>query len=413
MARHTWFALGLIPTAGFSLAACDARVRLVDPAASTAEPTVLTLVAADTALGQRAGWTPGIPWTEVFVRRDEDPTVLSLTADSQGVLSLPGLPAADYWVWAERHPGGAELAAPVLAPPALGGGRRGGIGSGAQRALELRGQDDASLVISEFSYALLPVSVFGDGVNYSFHWYIELYNNSDTTIYLDGKIVGAAFNYDLDAPLWPCSETAALRNEPRGVWAQRFQAFPGSGHDYPLAPGRTAVIAEQAIDHGTVYPGLPDLSNADFQFYWPTRALNPAVPTMLPIQLSTGALQTMFYLGPEAPFVAGPVDIGSLERTHAKYQGDFVLFPRTVILDLAVLYKTSSAGPPSVAALCETLVDPSLDALGAFVRPSSNQSDDYLLSAQRTLLPDGRHLQRTGTSAADWIIGPRSPGQVP
>jgi hypothetical protein len=34
----------------------------------------------------------------VFVRRNEEPTVLSFTTDDRGALSLPDLPAASYWV---------------------------------------------------------------------------------------------------------------------------------------------------------------------------------------------------------------------------------------------------------------------------------------------------------------------------
>jgi hypothetical protein len=397
-----------------TLAACEARVELVDPAPSTAEPIQLVAATRDSALAERAGWISGVPSTTVFLRRDEDPTVVSFTTGDEGVLSLPDLPAGDYWIWWEKRPDATEQEAPILAPAALSGGARMGLQAGDHQTLPLRSQENGSLVISEFYYHSPPVSVFGYGVNYHLHWYLEVYNNADTTIYLDGKIVGAGFNYPFDAELWPCSETEPFRTEARGIWSQRFQAFPGNGSDYPVAPGDAVVISEQAIDHSTIYPGLPDMSNADFQFYWETRALNPAVPTMLPIQLSTGALQTMFLTGPDVPFVAEAVDIASLERMQGRYTGgDYALFPRETILDLAVLYATSYLGPLQYGPLCRVMVHPSLDGLGAFAKPKYNRGDEHLLSAQRKLLPDGRHLQRTGTSAADWIIGPRSPGKVP
>jgi hypothetical protein len=397
----------------FALAACDAQVQLVQPRASTAAPAILTVVATDTALARRAGWSPGIPGATVFLRLDADPTVRQFTTDGAGQLSLPDLRPADYWIWAEKRPSGMELEVPE--PQVLGGGRRVGVGPGSGESLPVRGQQDGSLVISEFYYHSAPMSLFGEGVNYHFHWYLELYNNSDTTIYLDGKIVGAGFNYGINADLWPCTETEPFRNDPRGIWSQKFQAFPGTGRDHPLAPRTAVVIAEQAIDHGTVYPGLPDLSQADFQFYWETRAMNPAVPTMLPIQLSTGVVQTMFLVGFEVPFVAEPVDVASLERMRGRYQGDFVLFPKEAILDAAVLYTTNVlTWLPTSGGLCRRMVHESLDALGAFVRPSSVYQEDstHLLSAQRKVLPDG-HLQRTGTSAADWEIRVRSPGRIP
>jgi hypothetical protein len=393
------------------VAGCDARVELVNPAASPRDAAVLTLAAVDTALARRAGWIPGVPGTAVFTRLNNDPTVMAFAADEEGLVSS-NLPAADYWVWAEKRPTAAELDAPVSAPLALGAGGRFQLQSGSRDTLRLRGQANGSLVISEFHYLWPPISVAPPDGDYEYDWYIELYNDADTTIYLDGKIVGAGFDYHLDADLWPCSETEPFRNDPRGIWSQRFQAFPGSGHDHPLAPGQAVVIAEQAIDHSAIYPGLPDLRHADFQFYWSSRALNPHVPTMVPIQLATGMRITMFWTY-GVPFVAAPLNIASLERMLSRWQGDFVLFPREALLDLAQLnderYLT-----PTVAPLCRALVHPSLDALDGFVSPDFTKRGNvtHLLSAQRKVLPDG-HLQRTGTSAVDWEIRARSPGKVP
>jgi hypothetical protein len=401
-----------LATAATLLVACSADVQLTSPSAPTAEPAVLTLVAADSALAERAGWSPGVPGATVFVRRNEDPTILTYTTDEQGLLSLPDLASADYWVWVEKHPEGAELEPSVLAPAALGGGARIGIPPGSRQTLALRSQDNGSLVISEFHY-LWPGSAAVPGGYYKMDWYLELYNNADTTVYLDGKIVGAGFNYDIDAELWPCTETEEFRNEPRGIWSQLFQAFPGGGTDYPLAPGATAVVAEQAIDHSALYPALPDLSGADFQFYWASRALNPNVPAMLPIQLRTGVAETMFLPGFTVPFVAEPLDIASLERRQGRYTGgDEALFPREAILDVASLYSEAYLVPQSVT-LCRMLVHPSLDALGAFVGPAESRENPPALSAVRRILPDGVHLQRTHVSASDWIMAPRSPGKVP
>jgi hypothetical protein len=93
-----------------------------------------------------------VPGATVFVRLNEDPTVLTFTADEHGVLSLSGLPAADYWVWAEKRPTGSEWETPVSAPAVLGAGRRLGLEPGSHDTLWLRGQDNGSLVLSEFYY---------------------------------------------------------------------------------------------------------------------------------------------------------------------------------------------------------------------------------------------------------------------
>jgi hypothetical protein len=377
---------------------------------------VLTLAAEDSVLGRRLGWSPGVPGTTVFLRLEEHSTILALTADDHGRLLLSELPPGDYWIWAQKRITDVQQESVAVGPAALAGGRRAYLRSGSEDTVLLRGQENGSLVISEFYYHALPAAVFGQaGLDYQFHWYIELYNNSDSTIYLDGKIVGAGFNYHLDAALWPCTETEPFRNAPGGVYAHRFQAFPGSGREHPLAPGHTVVIAEQAIDHSTVMPGLPDLSHADFQFNWPSRAQNPTVPTMLPIQLSSGAMQTMFYTGPDVVFVAEATDIASLTRMGGRYTVvDEALFPREAILDLAVLYPDYYVVSPTGTPFCRNLVHPSLDALAAFVKPSSlyYPAASHLVSVQRKRLPDG-HLQRTHTSASDWEVRQRSPGKVP
>ena len=373
---------GLLVGAGVAaailIAACDARIQLVEPHASATGPTVLTVAAIDTALAQRADWDSGVPGVTVYLRQDQDANVHTFQTDAAGQVSLADLPAADYWIWAEKRPAGAELEAPALAPPALGGGLRVDLGHGVEQVLRLHSQENGSLVISEFHYHAPPASMTGGVVGYpQYYWYIELYNNADTTNYLHGNIIGAVYDNYHAGDLSPCSETAEFRNDPQGIWAQVIQAIPGSGHDHPVAPGKTVVSTEEAIDFSAIPPGLPDLSHADFQFNFPGHAVNPAVPLMLPIQLRTPVSGTMFYEGPAVPFVSLPLDIASLPRKQGTYTGgDLALFPRAAILDVAELYSTAQAGPQTIAPYCRSIVDPSIDPLAAFVMPSEPYQGD-------------------------------------
>ena len=53
-------------------------------------------------------------------------------------------------------------------------------------------------------------------------------------------------------------------------YAERIWQFPGNGHDYPLQPGESAVIAQLAVNHKLpVYnPNSPvDCSHAEFEFF--------------------------------------------------------------------------------------------------------------------------------------------------
>ena len=138
---------------------------------------------------------------------------------------------------------------------------------------------------------------------------------------------------------------------------------------------------------------------------------------MLPIQIRTPISQTMFYGAPDVAFISLPLDIASLSRKQGRYTGgDLALFPREAILDVAVLYSTGHTGPQTIAPYCRSIVDPSIDPLAAFVQPSlvgAMKDSTHLYSAQRRLLPDGLHLQRTEVSAVDWEMRARSPGSVP
>ncbi|MGM0386408.1 MAG: hypothetical protein ACQERF_10580 [Actinomycetota bacterium] len=364
---------------------------------------------ADSALAGRLGWTAGTgaPGATVHIRRDQTRETQSFGTDEEGVLHLPDLPSSRYWVWVEKRLDAPQGGAPAV----LAGGRLLRLSRGSTKEIQLRGQQRGSLVISEFYYHS-PTAEVLDYNEYNYQYYIELRNDADTTIYLDGKIVGNGFNYPIEAASWPCSETSRWRNEPRGLWATSFQAFPGSGTDYPVAPGATVVIAEQAIDHSAIYPGLPDMSNADFQFTWEGRATNPAVPLMLPIQFRLFPTNTVMSVLAYAPFVADALDVASLEKTQ-NLQGTFALFPKEHLLDVAEIYDEYYLQSTRGSTLCGHIVDPSLDALAAFASPYSTlRPDAHLLAAQRKVLPDGT-LQRTGVSAADWEIRERSPGRIP
>ncbi len=399
---------------GFTLAvlaaACDANVILLQPEqAVTGDAITLEVTVTDPALAERLGWAPGtgVPGATVHIRRDERVEVQSFVTDEDGALELPDLPSARYWVWVEKR----FDAPPTGAPAVLAGGRLLRLKQGSTEQIEVRGQQRGSLVISEFYYHHPKAELLDWNTAYHFQWYVELRNDADTTIYLDGKIIGNGFRYHVDSPAWPCSETSPWRNEPRGIWAQSFQQFPGSGNEHPLAPGAVIVIAEQAIDHSAIYPGLPDMSHADFQFSWEDRAMNPAVPTMLPVGLRTSPTGAVMELLSHVPFIADAVEVAALEKTQ-NLQGTFALFPKERILDLAQI-EAEDFFEPLYSSLCGNMVDPALDALASFARPYERYHPDvHLLAAQRKILSDGT-LQRTGVSAADWEIRERSPGRIP
>lgn len=103
------------------------------------------------------------------------------------------------------------------------------------------------------------------GKEYQADQYVTLYNNSDKTIYLDGLCVGVVDpGNNLESP-W-MQHTDMKRIPVNDLTWQ----FPGSGKEYPLAPGTETTIATNAVDHtGGEYQhaNSVDLSKVDWGFW--------------------------------------------------------------------------------------------------------------------------------------------------
>jgi len=120
-----------------------------------------------------------------------------------------------------------------------------------------------SLVLSElYSYRpLLGIT------SYAFADYTEITNVADSVIYLDGVLLFR--DYKPSHGGFPednfCPSLESLRLDSTAVWVSSIYRFPGTGRSYPLRPGEAAVFAMDAINHGAVVAGLPDLSRATFE----------------------------------------------------------------------------------------------------------------------------------------------------
>ena len=404
-----------IVTAALLLAACDpGNVVLLAPEASGSTPTFSIHAALDTpyaALADSLGWNGGIPGATVRVHLMTDPYDDSsywhvATTDSGGLATFPGLLAGLYEIEVTRTLTADERA--VAAVHMLAGGRR--IYVPAPEAVDvlLQPAQRGSLVFSEF-WLSRPADGYTDAN------YFEIYNNSDTTIYLDGKYWGIGWDLNRDYPYWPCAQTESVRNDPDGIWASAIFRFPGRGTEYPLAPGRTAVVAKVAIDHRAINPLLPDLSHADFEWGSTSSANNPDVPNL---QSIGPELMNITWPWPDQPeFLSEPADLSTLPRYIDPYSGHvWVRIPRAAILDASVGVEdfTHTRYTPEPACLedlhrsFERLAGPPWEP-----EPSLEQG----LSAQRRVLmvlPDGRKaLQDTNTSMADFVYAPRTPGWIP
>lgn len=193
--------------------------------------------------------------------------------------------------------------------------------SQASQLITLQGAQIGNLVIKQVYY---QGSDAKKGANYR-DQFIEIYNNSNQTIYLDGicfaRITGAVnpsvenknkkgylANGQYD---WSLAQgvTDASNANTKYVFSQEVIAFPGSGKDYPLEAGKSVFLAQNALNHkinrdkNGVESSVPnpeltiDLSNAQFEAYYGKEPNtvplasdidNPNVPDMTIMYKSTG-----------------------------------------------------------------------------------------------------------------------------
>ena len=402
---HCLLVIGLFATAcGYG----DVTVYDVPPAAT--HDITLVFRAEDAATAELLNWEEGrIPGADVRIV-PEDSTSNSWrfdgTTNGQGAVALDSIPSGRYVASVTRLLDEGERQA------ATGAGAVAFMGGRVFRPelieisedIFIQASERGAIVVSEFAFSIDTE----DGRGYIPGGYVELYNNSDSTAYLDGKVIARAFGILYDFPNRPCSMFEQLRADSRGIYAAAFEMFPGSGNEYPLSAGQTALIAVDGIDHRPFTPHGFDLSGADFEFRGAGDVDNPAVPNMINIGLRQGTPYGLAWpAGSGELFVSNPVDVTSLPTAkEPDSPTEYARFPASGILDVAFF-----SGPASTYPFCHPVV-------AVFLREHGNwqPSRSHGMSMQRrTLLtlPNGQVvLQQTRSTAADFFLGPNSPGGI-
>ncbi len=127
----------------------------------------------------------------------------------------------------------------------------------------------SGIVINEIYYAGPKNKAF-----YFYDQFVELYNTSDSTLYLDGLMIARARQ-----ARHPEIETIDF------VQVLNLFQFPGeplTGREYPIEPGQFVVVAADAIDHSQYIAAALDLHNADWEFvdHYGGDIDNPDVPNV-------------------------------------------------------------------------------------------------------------------------------------
>ena len=113
--------------------------------------------------------------------------------------------------------------------------------------------------------------------------YFEIVNNSDEVQYLDGLILSAPTGNQTKANAWQAAGITDRYECGQGT----VVAFPGvsGGKEYPLQPGESVVVANDAANHNELANAgnnCPDLSNAE----WEIQITNSGDPSYIDHTLS-------------------------------------------------------------------------------------------------------------------------------
>ena len=190
----------------------------------------------DSALADSLGWQGGVPGAEVFVLRHGTAEWITGFTESDGTVLFEGLVDGQYRVFAGRTLTESEAVNVGGVVRAFGDGRTVSFGGTSEEGLLLLADRPGSLVISEISPGT-PLDWEIDFTPTEGSLYFEVYNNSDSMLFLDGVVFGASHEAIKDYDFFRCSESHVVRTDPAGVYARWFTQFPGSGVDYPIHPG--------------------------------------------------------------------------------------------------------------------------------------------------------------------------------
>lgn len=149
--------------------------------------------------------------------------------------------------------------------------------------------------------------------------YIKITNNSDVTLYADG--LGIAQSALLSSMKQDYVDKDAIKDV---LPVDFLSIIPGDGTTYPVKPGASIIIANDALDHSKVFTGAVDLSHADFEIYDLSSNSrfqdtdNPKVPNLISYYKSSKTVFSFHQKGcTTIALVKVPVDVATYVKDYA------------------------------------------------------------------------------------------------
>jgi hypothetical protein len=246
-----------------AFAGCDKIVDIDEKPAVMERHTELKIRVKDNSgYMEKLFGADGVPGAEVFFKSNSFGFEYHLTTDSSGIAAIDGIISDTYLVTASRLITEAEME--QITGIATSNYKLVNKTTG---TIELRADMTEPVELAvDISIGGSPIvisEIYGcgpPGAGLYFHdKYIELYNQTDSTVYLDSLIVAVVY----------ASSYLGLNfiDDPEFVHSTSVWMIPGNGTQFPLEPGEFAVCAEDAIDHRTNAPNSVDQSGVRLEFY--------------------------------------------------------------------------------------------------------------------------------------------------
>ena len=211
----------------------------------------------------------------------------------------------------------------------------------------LQGSAVGNLLIKEVYYTGSPTA---SGGTYFSDQFVEIYNNSTDTLYLDNLCIADVFGNS--GLINPTSLPTPFNTDKDNSYASSIWRIPGTGKQRPLAPGASIIIAQDGVNHkdATLNPNSPvDLSKADWETY-NERPDNrdadaPGVPNLDRVYFTGGFDWLMPVFGPS--LVIFRADFAKLEQVPipgaAATIAPRIKIPNAVIIDGVEFLKDGSS----------------------------------------------------------------------
>ena len=321
------------------LAGCgEEKPRLLDGSNS------MTICAVDTA--NVLGGGAGAPVAGVTIRINAEGFFFqrTLVTGDDGWAEINNIPAGKYILTAERVLSDllifGQKEKSLLAKPAL------------MDTIRMGFVPTTPLVMNEIYYAGCKASAF-----YYYDQFIELYNSSDETIYLDGYIVGRGTHYE-DLLDWESVDYAIA------YYIYKFPGQSGVTRNYPIEPGEFLVLACDAYDHSLIDEACVDMTGADFEFCNPLAFdyCNSEKVHLEPV--TTEGNDFTMNLGHESVFIATGEEYSFVEHVNESGPQVYGHVPLETILD-GVEYASNPEAPRYMTRRLDATLAPGAPKYGA------------------------------------------------